>query len=286
MILVTGAGGKTGRAMIKALSTFESVFAFVLRKEHVGIVEASGADRALLGDMRDRAALAAAMRGARAVYHICPNMHPDEVTMARVAIDAAREVGVELFVLHSVLHPQAEKMPHHWRKLRVEEMLLESGLTFAVLQPAPYMQNLLADRRSIVEAGILRVPYSVDVKFSFVDLADVAEAARIVLTEGGHAGATYTLAGTAPLSITEVAAIAARVLQRPVRAEREHVSDWRARARGLRPEALDDLVAMFEYYGRWGLAGNRNVLAWLLNREPVPLDTFFVRTLAELGARG
>jgi uncharacterized protein YbjT (DUF2867 family) len=193
---------------------------------------------------------------------------------------------VELFVLHSVLHPQAQKMPHHWRKLRVEEMLLESGLAFTVLQPAPYMQNLLAHWRSITEAGILRVPYSVDVKFSFVDLADVAEVARIVLTEGGHSGAAYALAGTAPLSIAEVAAIAARVLQRPVRAEKEDVSDWKSRVQALRPEALDDLVAMFEYYARWGLAGNTNVLAWQLKREPVSLDRFFERTLMGREARG
>jgi hypothetical protein len=31
-------------------------------------------------------------------------------------------------VYHSVLHPQTEQMPHHWHKLRVEEMLLESRL--------------------------------------------------------------------------------------------------------------------------------------------------------------
>ena len=45
MILVTGAGGKTGRALIKALSMIESVFAFVHREEHVSILGSLGAEK-------------------------------------------------------------------------------------------------------------------------------------------------------------------------------------------------------------------------------------------------
>ena len=74
---------------------------------------------------------------------------------------------MEHFVYHSVLHPQTEKMNHHWQKMRVEEMIFESGLPFTILQPAPYMQNLLAGWKSIVEDGVLRVPYSVDSEIQF-----------------------------------------------------------------------------------------------------------------------
>ena len=99
--------------------------------------------------------------------------------MGRLVIGEARAAGVQHFVYHSVLHPQVEKMNHHWQKLRVEEMIFESGLPSTILQPAPYMQNLLGGWKSIVEDGVLRVPYSVDSKFSFVDLEDVAEAAPV-----------------------------------------------------------------------------------------------------------
>jgi len=34
---------------------------------------------------------------------------------------------------------------------------------------------------------------------------------------------------------------------------------------------------MFEYYDRWGLAGNPNVLRGLLKREPTSLDLFVER---------
>ena len=60
------------------------------------------------------------------------------------AIRAAQSAGVERFVYHSVLHPQVEIMAHHWQKMRVEEQLFESGLSFTILQPAAYMQNVLA----------------------------------------------------------------------------------------------------------------------------------------------
>ncbi|NUQ86417.1 MAG: NmrA family NAD(P)-binding protein [Anaerolineales bacterium] len=279
MILITGAGGKTGRVLVKTISKTESVCAFVHREEQVSVLKSLGAEKVIVGDLGDGSALRSAMRGVRSLYHICPNIHPDEETIGRLVIEEARKAGVEHFVYHSVLHPQTEKMKHHWQKLRVEEMLFESGLPFTILQPGPYMQNLLAGWRNIVEEGILRVPYSVEAKFSFLDLEDLAEAARIVLTESGHANAIYELAGTNPTSHAKVAEIFRRVLGRDVRAEKQEIGEWRLRAGGSSENAMENLVRMFEYYDRWGLAGNPNVLRWLLKREPASIEAFIGRTL-------
>jgi uncharacterized protein YbjT (DUF2867 family) len=280
MILVTGAGGKTGRALIKALSKAESVCALVHREEHVPILRSLGAEKVIVGDIRDEGAIGLAMQGVRAIYHIWPNMSPDEVVIGNLVIRAARNADVEQFVYHSVLHPQTEKMNHHWQKLRVEEMLFEAGLPFTILQPAPYMQNLLANWKNILEEGVLRVPYSVHSQFSFVDLEDVAEAARVLLMEPNHRNAIYELAGTAPMSHSEVAEICSRQLDRDVRAEKEEIGDWRIRAQrqGMSEYAVENLSKMFEYYDGWGLAGNPNVLRWLLKREPTSLETFIDRT--------
>ena len=277
MILITGAGGKTGRALIKALPKTEGICAFVYREEHVSIVKELGTDKVVVGDMHDQSAIQSAMQGARSVYHICPNMNPDEFGIGKLAIDEARKAGVEHFVYHSVLHPQTEKMNHHWQKLRVEEMIFESGLLFTILQPAPYMQNLLAGWKSIVEDGVLRVPYSVDSTFTFVDLEDVAEVASIVLTQPNHTYAIYELVGTAPLSHVEVAEILSRVFNRDVRAEKEEISHWRIRATGMNEYIVENLFRMFEYYDQWGLVGNPNVLRWLLKREPGSLESFVAR---------
>jgi uncharacterized protein YbjT (DUF2867 family) len=279
MLLITGAGGKTGRVLIKALSKGESVRAFVHREEHVSILKSLGAKQVIVGNMRDKAAIRSAMQGMRGVYHICPNMNPNETGIGKLVIDMAREGGVEHFIYHSVLHPQVERMNHHWQKMRVEEMIFESGLPFTILQPAPYMQNLLAGWKRIVEDGVLRIPYSVDSKFSFVDLDDIAEAAKIVLAEANHRNAIYELVGTRPMSHVEVAKIMGRVLNREIWSEKEEISDWRLRTRGLSEYTMENLVRMFEYYDQWGLVGNPNVLSWVLKREPTSFDSFIERTL-------
>lgn len=281
MILLTGASGKTGKVIIKPLSKAESVCAFVHREEQVLVMKSLGAERVVVGDLHDEDAIRSAMQGVKAVYHICPNMSPDEVVIGNLVIGEAKKAGVEHFVYHSVLHPQTEKMNHHWQKLRVEELLFESELPFTILQPAPYMQNLLAGWKNIVEDGVLRVPYSVEAKFSFLDLEDLAEAARIVLTEPGHVNATYELAGMGPTSHAEVAEIFGRILGREVRAEKEEIGDWRLRAGALSEYAMESLVRMFEYYDQWGLAGNPNVLMWVLRRKPTSLESFVGRIVEE-----
>src|SRR5450755_1382201 len=122
-------------------------------------------------------------------------------------------------------------MPHHWAKLRVEEILFSSRLDVTILQPTTYMQNSLAEWDRMVTCGIYRVPYPVETKLSLVDLDDVAEAAALVLTGDGHSGATYELVGTPPMSQIEIAETFGRALQRAVRAEAESVEAWTQRAR-------------------------------------------------------
>lgn len=208
-------------------------------------------------------------------------MHPAEVDISNLVINEAQKAGVEHIVYHSVLHPQTERMNHHWQKMRVEEMLFESGIPFTILQPAPYMQNLLAGWKRILEEGVLRVPYSIHAKFSFIDLEDVAEAAEIILIEPNHRNAIYELAGTIPTSHAEVAEVISHILNRVVRAEKEKVGDWKSRVVGISEYAVDNLVKMFEYYDQWGLAGNPNVLKWILRREPNSIAMFIRETLKE-----
>ena len=281
MILVTGAAGKTGRAVIRALTAKgEAVRALAHRPEQVRPIKEMGAREVVVGDMRLQMIMDQAAWGVRAVYHICPNVSPDEVSIGRVAIRAARSAGVEHFVYHSVLHPQVEAMPHHWQKLRVEEQLFESGLSYTILQPAAYMQNVLAHWDQIMEQGVYLVPYAVETRLGMVDLEDVAEAAVVVLTEAGHAGAVYELAGAEVLSQVEVAAILGQQLGRPVRAEAVPLEAWERRAResGLGDYQVETLVKMFCYYERYGFWGNPRVLSWLLGRPPTTFAVFVERS--------
>ncbi len=283
MILVTGAAGKTGRAVIEALAARRVVTRALTRNpENAESLMALGATEVYIGGFEDPRALAQAAAGARAVYHICPNVSPDEVAYARAVAAAALVQGVTRFVYHSVLHPQIEEMPHHFAKMRAEEMLFAAGLELTVLQPTAYMQNILGASSGIVGDGVFRVPYPVEARLCLVDLHDVAEAAALVLTQEGHNGATYELVGTKPLSQTEVAATIGAALGRGVRAEPETVAAWedRARAADMGEHERVTLAAMFRYYAQHGLIGNPNTLRWLLGRTPNDFARFLGRAVA------
>jgi uncharacterized protein YbjT (DUF2867 family) len=280
MILVTGAGGKTGTAVIKALvARGAPVRAFVRSSAHQPALTAMGARDIVAGAMDDADALSRAVRGADAIYHICPNVSPHEISFANTLISAAGDSGVSRLVYHSVLHPQIEAMPHHWSKLRVEEMLFTSGLDVTILQPTAYMQNSLTEWDRMVGDGIYRVPYPIGTRLSLVDLEDVAEAAARVLMEDGHSGAAYELVGTPPLSQIEIAEAFGYALNKTIRAKAEAIESWDERARdaGMNDYSRETLIKMFLAYARDGLKGNPNVLGWLLGRPPTSLASFAVR---------
>lgn len=286
MILVTGAAGKTGRAVVRALAKRRvAVRAFVYRPQQIALLEQLGATEALVGDLRDEAALQKMAQGVRAIYHICPNMNPHEVVIGQQVIQAARAAGVQYFVYHSVLHPQAEQMPHHWNKLRAEEMLFESGLNYTILQPAAYMQNILGGWPAIVNQGVYQVPYAPETRLAMVDLQDVATVAATVLTESDHVGAIYELAGPENLTQIEVAAILSDCLKQPVRVEQISLTSWRqnAQAAGLDSYQLDTLAKMFKYYDSYHFCGNANVLSWLLEHPPTDFREFVERALQNKG---
>jgi uncharacterized protein YbjT (DUF2867 family) len=283
MILVTGAGGKTGAAVLAALAARGApVRALVHREAQAGVAMAQGAREVRVGSFDDPPSVRRAMRDATAIYHICPNVSPHEVAYAGAVVAAATAAGVRRLVYHSVLHPQVEAMPHHWNKMRVEEMLFACGLDVTVLQPTAYMQNILAGRHDIAKAGIYRIPYPVESRLSLVDLDDVAEAAARVLTQQGHGGASYEIVGTVPLSQLEVAAALSEALGKAVRAVAEPIEDWEARARagGMGDHQRETLIRMFRYYAQHGLVGNPRVLTWLLGRAPTTLAEFLTRTFS------
>lgn len=280
VILVTGAAGKTGQAVVGALrARGVAVRALVRRPEQVPIMRGLGVEDVIAGDLGDGTALARAFTGASSVYHICPNMHPDEVAIGERVMEAARAAGTGHFVYHSVLHPQTEGMPHHWQKLRVEERLLESGLAFTILQPAPYMLNVLAFRESIVQAGEYPVPYAAATRLGLVDLFDLGAAAAVVLLEPGHRDAIYELVGEPAMSQSEVAAALGRQLGRVVTVKEIPLEEWReaAEGRGIGGYQVDSLVRMFRYYEAYGLTGNPTVLRWLLGRDPTTFADFVRR---------
>ncbi|MDR7419290.1 MAG: NmrA family NAD(P)-binding protein [Armatimonadota bacterium] len=280
MILVTGAGGKTGRAVIRALVRRRAeVRAFVRRPDQVGLLRPLGVREVVVGDLLSPHDVPWAMRGAAAVYHICPNVSPDEVTIGRLAIRAARRMGVARFVYHSVLQPHSRALPHHRLKGRVERLLLRAGVPSVILRPASYMQNVLAGWDRIVRERVYAVPYALSTRLGLVDLDDIAEVAAMALTEDGHLGRVYDLAAGEVLDQREIAAVLSRVLGRSVQPQviPRDVWEQRARAAGLGDYQVTTLRAMFRYYERRGFWGDPSVLTMLLGRPPTTFAAFVER---------
>ncbi len=282
IVFVSGAGGRTGLSIVPALTAAGHTVRFLTRQTRYGgpLSDLQGADP-VVADLGSDTDIARAMRGAEAVYHIPPNMHPDEIAFGKRVVAAARAAGVAHVVYHSVLHPQVQALAHHWNKVFVEEEVIESGLPFTILQPSSYMQNTAGDWPGIVERGLHTLAFSPTAKLSLVDLDDVAAVAARVVGQPDHFGAIYELAGPALLSCEDKAAVLSTVLKRPVRAAQDSEETFRrkAQAAGMPQHVIDTRARMFAHYDTQGLPGNPNVLRWLLGRPPTTYEQYVRREL-------
>src|SRR6478609_11603361 len=218
MIVVTAAAGQTGAAVVGELrGRGLPVRAVVGRDVPRPELTALGAEVAV-ADLRRPAAVLSLLTGADALYLIWPNMDPDETAGAQALLAAADRAGVGRVVYHSVLRPQARTMPHHAAKDRVEEALDASGLTWRVLQPCAYADNLHGQFADVAATGIFRSPWGLTRAQSLVDLRDVADAAAVLLTEDGLDGGTFEAVGPEPLTAPRIAELLGEWLGREVRA--------------------------------------------------------------------
>jgi uncharacterized protein YbjT (DUF2867 family) len=185
-IAVVGGHGKTGRAVVAALTS-------------------RGARAVPLG-RAEWPDLAGAMAGCGAAYVIAPNFHPDEPAYVAHALEACRAAGVGRVGYHSVASPYVPALAHHVGKAEAEDRVRRSGLAWTILQPGVYVQNLDL-------TGPVEVPYDVHATFGFLELADLGEAVATVLLEDGHVGATYELASRTG-SVADLAAEAGTTASR------------------------------------------------------------------------
>lgn len=284
MVLVTGAAGKTGTAVIRSLVEMgNDIRALVHREGKRSVLIEAGAMEVVTCDMGDSRMVQRATEGIDVVYHICPNVSPNEIAFGRNMIQASQRAGVQRLVYHSVLHPQIEAMPHHWAKMRVEEMIFESGLPFTIIQPVAYMQNILGYWNEIKE-GRYPVPYGPDTRLGMVDLSDVADVAATVVNDPSHAGSIYELCGPDVLTQLEIATILERELEISVQVEQLSIDEWKksARGRGLGEYQVNALSMMFEYYDKHDFWGSSKILTWLLGRQPNSFSIFLRNFLARI----
>lgn len=265
MIAVTGAGGATAAAVLRALADHGCTTRAVVRTPR----PVADADEVVAADLRDPTGLPRVLEGVAAVYVVWPNFDPDEAAAVPRLVEAARAAGVPRVVYHSVLRPQARAMPHHAAKDRVEEFLDRSGTAWRVLQPCAYAANLDGALRAALLDGVLRSAWGLEQAQSFVDLRDVAEAAVVLLTEEGLDGGTFEAAGPEPLAAPELAARLGALAGRGVEAVDDPptgpvppAADWAAHCRRR----------MLDHYREHGFTGSPRVLEALLGRPARRID--------------
>ncbi|MGZ3663498.1 MAG: SDR family oxidoreductase [Ktedonobacterales bacterium] len=287
MILVTGAGGQAGTAVLGALAARgQFTRAFVRSAQGADKARAAGASEVTIGDMTRPADVEQAAQGVRAICHITPSQTGEEPQMARCVIVAAHAAGVEHIVYLGSINLRVETAQHR-DKLRTETEIVESRLPYTFLHPSKFMQGILPMWQDITERGVFRVPYSVTSPMARIDTGDMGDAAAAVLLGPGHVGATYELVGQAPMSEADVCMLLTTYLGRAVHAEAISTEEWAnvAVARGMGSEQITRSLEMFDFFSRLGSPHeSTRTLSWLIGRPPTDFRQFVERLVATKGS--
>ncbi|MET9904916.1 NAD(P)H-binding protein [Streptomyces sp. NPDC006446] len=211
MILVTGATGTTGRAVVDGLHRLPgNAQVRVLVRDPARLTGLPASVEVVVGDFGDEASLASALVGVRAAFLLtCRVGEGDDGRFVR----AARAAGVRRVVKVSaaaVMDPGAQDVITCWQR-QAEAVVCGSGMEWTLLRPRAFMSNTLAWAPSVKRERVVRALCSGS-RNACVDPRDVADVAVCALVGDGHAGRAYTLTGPQALTVDEQAAELGRQL--------------------------------------------------------------------------
>ncbi|NJP94372.1 NmrA family NAD(P)-binding protein [Nonomuraea sp. FMUSA5-5] len=238
MILVTGATGNAGGALVRTLAEAGEPVRALVRREVELPAEVA------LGDLNDPESVAGALTGVRGVFLLAGYDRMDE-TLAAVA-----RAGVEHVVLLSASAAEAADVSNPVSKYHVESEALvrASGVPWTVLRPRTFMSNTLRWADQVKAGDVVRDSWP-GVAVATVDPLDIAAVAAAALLEKGHDGQVYGLTGPRALRPAERVEILGAALGRKLRFE--GLSDEEARAEmlaGGMPEAYAE--AFYGFFAR------------------------------------
>jgi NAD(P)H dehydrogenase (quinone) len=301
-LIVTGASGSFGRIVTNLLLSRipASELILVTRSPTALAPLAARGVSVRFGDFDKPESLRAAFAGGDRMLLISTLSVGRRADQHERAMDAAIAAGIDHIVYTSsggahARNPALVIADH----LKTELLLKDSGVRFTILRDSLYTEaalyqiapRALAVGKWISNSGEGRVP--------FVSRNDCAACAMTVLTEEGHAGRTYELAGPDLLSYREVAAIASEIDGRPC--EYTPVSDEEMAAMlaaaGVPPEYIEGMytkgvgtssirdIVTYEIGIREGwFAIESQDVQKLLGRPPVSLREVFAANAAALKA--
>jgi NADH dehydrogenase len=221
-VLVTGAAGLVGTHSCRRLAERGWQVRALVRNVAKAEVRLVGTGAEIVAaDLRDSAAVMAAMRGADAVVHLAAiaieraGEDYKSVNTGATAgvINAARAFGVRRFVHMSQNGASSvSPFPFLHSKGAAEDFVRASGLSFTVLRPSVIFGledefvNVLA-RLVRLSPVVYPLPGGGVARFQPVSVENVAAAIAIALEDDATIGQSFTLGGPVPLTLREIAVV-------------------------------------------------------------------------------
>jgi len=274
MILITGASGNVGKAVLREVARKEAKFRGMYRSQEEAAKAPPGCEP-VIADFSDKASLRKALDGVTAVYVVCSPI-PQLVELESNVLDSCKESGVKHVVLNSALGAgdYGKSFPSWHRK--VEDKLKSTGISYTILRPNGFMQNIVAFYAPSIRAQGAFYQSMGHAKVSHIDVGDVAAVAVNSLYAGAHAGQIYELFGPEAVSNEELAKRISKVAGRPVKFVDIPESAQREAMLGMgMPEwQVTALLALQQYYKQDGGAKTDGLLKSLLGHDPATLDQY------------
>jgi uncharacterized protein YbjT (DUF2867 family) len=250
-ILVTGATGNTGAAVLQQLEKRGAIVRAMVRSTKDAARLPATSATVVVGNFDDPGSLETALNGVTRAYLVTPSSPDAEMQQMRFA-ELAAVAGVKRLVKLSQFAAN-ESSPVRFLRYHaaVERRIRELGIGFTFLRPNLYFQGLLAFQPMIAAQGQFVAPIG-DARVSAVDVRDIAAVAARALIEDGHDGQTYTLTGPAAVTHTEMAGALSKAIGRPV-AFIDVPSEAFAsalKAAGVPAWQVDGLVEDYAHYAR------------------------------------
>ena len=282
MLLVTGATGLNGSALLRRLSAMHiPVRALVRSRDRAAAIAALPHVEIVVGDMGVPESLAGPLAGVERVMLISPSA-PNMLEVQTNVIEAARSAGVRHVVKLSGIIPDIASAFRYARMHgEIEQRLEASGMAFTQLRAGEFMPSYFRQVPNIVGKGLLMLPMA-DARIASIDIGDVAEVAALALTEPRHEGRTYPLTGPAALSMSEVAVELSAVTGKPIRYVNVDPEQMRQNqlAAGMPPYTADALFELFAERRNGKEATVSPLVSELLGRPATSFASFAARNAA------
>ncbi|TXN00744.1 NAD(P)H-binding protein [Methylobacterium sp. WL64] len=278
MIVVTGATGQLGRAIVERLLDRVPADWIGASVRDPGKAEdlANRGVRVRHGDFADPSSLETAFEGASQVLIVSSNARAsggDTLAQHHAAIAAAKAAGAGRIVYTSHMGASATSaFPPMHDHAATEAMLAQVGIAWTSLRNGFYASTVPMLIGDAVTSGVLAAP--ADGTVSWTTHADLAEAAALVLTgQVRFDGPTPPLTASEALDLADVAGILSDLLGRTIarRLTSDAEQETQLAARGLPSGAINIALGLFRASRANEFAIVDPTLTKLLGRAPTSL---------------